>query len=325
MMKKSYTHFTLFDRQTIEIQLKRWTKYKEIAEILWKSKSSIWREIFKNSVIKKWTNKKVYLAKEAELKAYFRRYYSKKQSKKINMNQKLKLFIIYSLKRKDKIMSPKIIAKEWNKQQTDKKNNISHTLIYSWLETATGEKYKEYLLYKKWYKKNKAIKWTKIIWRISLDKRPKAANNRTEKWHYEWDLIVSKKWFRWALLTLIDRMTRMPIIIKLKNKDSKNIMKQIAKLKDKYWIKSVTFDNWMEFAKHYLLNDIWIETYFSDPYSPWQKGSIENLNRMVRRFFPKWTIFDNVSLYRIKKVCNMIANFPREILGYLSPYQAHFQ
>jgi len=52
-------------------------------------------------------------------------------------------------------------------------------------------------------------------------------------------------------------------------------------------MKSVTFDNGMEFAKHHELNKSGIETYFSDPYSPWQKGSIENLNRMVRRIFPK--------------------------------------
>ena len=324
-MKKNYKHFTLFDRQTIEIQLKRWAIYEEIAKILWKSKSSIWREISKNSVIKIWTNKKVYLAKEAHLKAFFRRYYSKKQSKKINMNQKLKLFIIYHLKRKDKIFSPKSICEAWNRKQTDKRKCISPTLIYCWLETNRWEKFKKFLLYKKWYKKNKKIKWSKIIWRIGLDKRPEWANNRTEKWHFEWDLIVSKKWFRWALLTLIDRMTRMSVIIKLKNKDSKNIMKQIAKIKEKYWIKSITFDNWMEFAKHYLLNEIWIETYFSDPYSPWQKGSIENFNRIVRRFFPKGTVFENISLYKIKRVCNIIANSPREILGYLSPYQAHFQ
>jgi len=323
-MKKSYTHFTLFDRQTIEIQLKRWAKYKEIAEILGKSKSSISREINKNSVKKRWSNKKIYLAQEAHIKAYFRRYYSKKQSKKINMNQKLRLFLIYYLRKKDFIWSPKVIAEMWNREQSEKKNHISHTSIYSWLNTSNWEKFKQYLLYKNWYKKNKSKKWVKILWRIWIDKRPEWANNRTEKWHFEADLIISKKGYKWALLTLVDRMTRIPIIIKLKNKSSKYIMKKIAKLKDKYWIKSVTFDNWMEFAKHYLLNDIWIETYFSDPYSPWQKGSIENLNKIIRRFFPKSTIFNNISLYKIKRVCNIIAHSPKEILDYLSPYQVHF-
>jgi len=324
-MKKNYNHINLIDRQTIEIQLKRWAKYNEIANILNKSKSSISREIDKNSVRKKHTNKRVYLAYEANLKAFFRRYYSKKESKKINMNSDLRLFLIHHLRKKDIIYSPKSIAKAWNNTQTDKKNYISHTLIYEWLNTNRWEKYKKLLLYKKWYKKIKKHKWSRILWRIWLDKRPNWANNRTEKWHFEWDLIVSKKWFIWALLTLIDRMTRISIIIKIKSKNSTNIMKQIAKLKEKYWIKSITFDNGMEFAKHYLLNEIWIETYFSDPYSPWQKGSIENLNRIIRRFFPKWTIFDNVSYFRIKKVCNIIANSPREILDYFSPYQVHFQ
>ena len=80
----------------------------------------------------------------------------------------------------------------------------------------------------------------------------------------------------------------------------------------------------MEFANHYKLNKAWISTYFSDPYSPWQKWSIENLNRMIRRFFPKGTIFDDVSEKEIKKVCDILTHTPREILGYLSPYQVHF-
>ncbi|MCP3660590.1 MAG: hypothetical protein GY830_09880 [Bacteroidetes bacterium] len=69
------------------------------------------------------------------MKAYLRRYYCKKQSMKINMNSKMKLFIICNLKRKDILPSPKIIAKLWNQTQNNKKNHITHTSIYSWLET----------------------------------------------------------------------------------------------------------------------------------------------------------------------------------------------
>jgi len=325
-MKNKYKHLTIFDRQTIEIQLKRWIKQIEIAKIIWKHKSSISREIKLNSVNKKGSNKKEYLAKEAHLKAYLRRYYCKTQSMKINMNSKLKLFIIYHLKRKDILPSPKIIAKLWNNTQSKKSNHISHTSIYSWLETWIWNKYKELLLYKyKWYKKVKAVKWSRIIWRIPLEKRPKWANERSEKWHFEADLIVSKKWSKWALLTLIDRKTRLPRIFKIKNKNSKNIMKLIAGIKEEVWIKSVTFDNWMEFAKHQLLNDIWIDTYFCEPYHSREKGSIENLNRIIRRFYPKWTIFNDISKKRIKSICKIIADTPREILGFISPNQAHFQ
>jgi hypothetical protein len=85
--------------------------------------------------MKRNSNKKMYLANEAHTKASFKRYYSKKESKKIDMNSKLRLFIIYHLKRKDKIYSPKSIAQAWNDTQEDKKNHISHTLIYQWLNT----------------------------------------------------------------------------------------------------------------------------------------------------------------------------------------------
>lgn len=325
-MRKNYTHLTKFDRQTIQIQLERWATQIEIANILHKHKSTVGREIDKNSVLKRWTNKRIYLASEADLKSYLRRYYCKTQSMKINLNSAMKLFIIYHLKQTDMMCSPKIIAQLWNKSQTDKRKYITHTSIYSWLETAMWNKYKKLLLFKyKWYSTKKKVKWSKIIWRIWLEHRPEWANNRTQQWHFEADLVVSKKGFRGSVLTLIDRKTKLPIIFKLKCKESAPIMRFIASVKEKYWIKTVTFDNGMEFAKHQLLNKVWIATYFSDPYSPWQKGSIENLNRIIRRFFPKWTIFDNISSQKIRSVCKIIANTPREILGFLSPNQVHFQ
>lgn len=324
-MTKDYKHITIFDRQTIQIQLKRGTKKIEIAKILNKHKTTIYREIKNNSILKKWSKKKQYLAEDAERKAYLKRYYSKRQSKKINFNQKLKLFIIYNLKRKDIIPSPKIIAYLWNQTQLDKKDNISHTSIYSWLDIGAWDKYKKLLLFKhKGYRKTKKIKWSRIIWRISLDERSEWANNRTEKGHYEADLIVSKKWFRWVLLTLIDRKTRLPRIFKLKSKSSEKIMQLIIKIKDEVLIKSITFDNWLEFAFHKLLNDVWIDTFFSKPYSPREKGAIENLNKVIRRFYPKGTIFDNISHQKIKSICCIIANTPREILWFKSPNQVHY-
>lgn len=321
-----YKQLGIFERQSIEIHLNRWCNYVEIWWILWRNTWTISREIERNSVKKKWTKKRVYLAIEAEFKAYQRRWWSKSQSMKINMNSEMKLFIIEQLSRTDMQMSPKTIAKAWNNKQIDKKKHITHTSIYSWLETGMGNKYKELLLYKyKWYRKKKIqTDKVKIKNRVWIEQRPEIINNRKEQWHLEADLIVSKKWFKWALLTLIDRKTRLPRVFKLKDKSSENIMKLIAQVKDEIWIKSVTFDNWMEFAKHYLLNDIWIDTYFCDAYASWQKWSIENLNRIIRRWFPKGTIFDDISKEKIKSICDILANTPREILDYLSPNQAHF-
>lgn len=321
-----YTQINDQERESIEIHLNRWESQKEIALVLCRSESTISREIERNSVIKEWKNERVYLAKEAKIKAYQRRWKYKTQSRKINLNTQMKLFIIEQLQRTDMQLSPKVIANMWNSQQVDKKKHITHTSIYSWFESWIWDKYKEYLLYKyKWYKKKKSnLEKVKIKDRISIEQRPEVINERKEKWHFEADLIVSKKWFKWALLTLIDRKTRLSRIYKLKDKSSENIMRIIAKIKEELWIISVTFDNWMEFAYHYKLRDFWIDTYFCNPYSSWEKWSIENLNRIIRRYFPKWTIFDEVSEKQIRSVCNIIANTPREILGFVSPNQAHF-
>lgn len=320
-----WKHITLQDRETIEIQIWRWANQSEIAKLLKRSESSISREIKNNSVKKKGSNKLEYLALEAHHKAYLRRRLAKTQSMKINMNIELKLFIISELQRMDIITSPKSIAFERNSKTKDKSKHITHESIYKWLEQPANDKYRKELLYKKWYKKVKAIKWSKIKWRIWLEERPDEANNRTEKGHFEADLIVSNKWNKSAILTLTDRYSRLPRIFKLPNKWSENIMNLIASIKDKVWIKTVTFDNWLEFAFHKLLNNIWINTYFSDPYSPWQKWSIENLNRIIRRYYPKWSNFDKITEQEIEKVCNIIANSPREILGFKTPNQVHFQ
>lgn len=323
---KKYAQLNYQDRQSIEILLKRWIKKYEIAWVLKKDSSTIWREIERNSVKKKWTKENVYLADEAEIKAYQRCWRSKIQSMKINMNSEMKNFIIEQIQRKDIIPSPKIIAELWNKKQKEKKDNISHTSIYKRLETGDGNKYKSFLAHKvTWYRKRKPqTDKVKIKGRVSIEQRPEYINNREEQWHFEGDLIVSKKWDKSALLTLVDRKTRLPRIFKLKDKCSKNIMDFIAWIKEEVWIKSITFDNWMEFAYHYLLNEIWINTYFCNPYSSWEKWSIENLNKIIRRFFSKWTIFDDIPEEKIKSICNVIANTPREILGFISPNQAHF-
>ena len=318
-----WKHLNLEDRKTIEIQLSRWSKQTEIAKVLKKWKSVISREIKNNSVKKKGSRKKEYLAYEADHKANERRRRAKTQSMKININTPLKLFIISELERKDKITSAKSIAFEWN-NRTDTDSTITHESIYKWLKQPAQDKYRKHLLYKEWYKKIKIQKWSRIIWRIPLDKRSKEANDRSENGHFEADLVVSKKWCKYAILTLIDRKSRLPRIHLLKDKSSANIMEIIKLEKEKFWIKSVTFDNWMEFAYHKMLQEVWIDTFFCEPYHSWEKWSIENLNRIIRRWYPKWTDFSDYNQEDIEKICKIIADSPREILDFKTPNEVHF-
>ncbi len=318
-----WKHLTLQDRQTIEIQLMRWSTQKEIATVLKRDPSVISREIKNHSVKKRWRWVLEYLALEADHKAYVKRWWAKTHSMKINMNTRLKLFIISELETIDKITSPKSIAFEWN-NKPDEDVTITHESIYKWLERPENDKYRKHLLYKKWYKKTPRVKWSKIIWRVWLDKRSDKANNRTENGHFEADLVVSGKWSKAAILTLVDRTSRLPRIHLLKDKSSETIMNIITLERKILWIKSVTFDNGMEFAYHHMLHKTWIDTFFCEPYHSREKWSIENLNRIIRRWFPKGTDFAQYTQEDIEKVCKIIADSPREILDFRSSNDVHF-
>jgi IS30 family transposase len=184
------------------------------------------------------------------------------------------------------------------------------------------------LYWNKWYKKKRSSgnsKKSVIPHRTGIEDRPLAIWNRSEQWHFEADLIVSKKWFKGVLLTLIDRKSRKGQIIKLPNKETVWVISAIKQYKDTLWIKSITFDNGREFSHHYKLRKYGIYTYFCDTYASWQKGSVENYNGIIRRWLPKWTIFDHVSHNEIRSINDNINNTPRKILGFKSPNQVHAQ
>lgn len=304
----------------ISILKRRGYKQVDISRELNISSDKISKELKRNSNINAETWEREYVWSKAQMKHYQRRRWAKPQSMKINSYTPLKLFLICELKKK---VSPKTIAHNWNTKQ-DNEITITHGSIYKWLETWDGNKYKKYLLHEyAGYKKKTSIEKVIISKRIGIEERCVLINERKEIGHYEADLIVSKKGYKWVLLTLIDRHSRKWLVVKLKDKTTKWVMKAIVRYRKKLWIKSITFDNGREFSHHYKLWKHEIKTYFCNPYSSWEKWSVENYNRIIRRWFPKWTVFDTISHHKIRSVMNLINNTPREILGYLSPNQVH--
>jgi IS30 family transposase len=92
-------------------------------------------------------------------------------------------------------------------------------------------------------------------------------------------------------------------------------LKVLLSLKPSLVLKSITFDNGLENTKHTQLG---VPTFFCNPYSSWEKGGVENANKMIRRYFPKGTDFVNVSVRAIRKAEDFINKKPRKILGYLT-------
>jgi len=161
----------------------------------------------------------------------------------------------------------------------------------------------------------------------SIDKRPAAADDRSEYGHWEMDLIVSCKGGRGALLTLTERKTRQEIIFRLPDKTQRAVKRALDGLERRYGkefkekFKTITSDNGSEFLDFKSLEKSCrgrgkrFRMYFAHPYSSWERGSNENANGIIRRFFPKGTDFYKISPAKIQAVEDWMNNYPRRILG----------
>lgn len=158
--------------------------------------------------------------------------------------------------------------------------------------------------------------------RISIDQRPKYINQRIEIGHMETDLIFCRGNQSENILTSVDRKSRFVVLAKNTCKDSMLVADAFIRAikREKIPIKSSTFDNGVEFAKHmWMRRFLNIETFFCDPYSPWQKGQIENTNGRLRRYIPKNANIRNFSEEHLRHIQNLMNDHPRRCLGYRTP------
>jgi len=158
--------------------------------------------------------------------------------------------------------------------------------------------------------------------RISIEQRPEHINQRLEIGHMETDLVFCNGSQSENILTSVDRKTRYVILDKNTNKKAlfiANSFMRAAKRND-VPIKSSTFDNGLEFARHtWLCMALKIQTFFCKPHSPWQKGQIENTNGRLRYFIPKQANMRTFSEQRIQEIQDLMNNQPRRCLGYRTP------
>ena len=145
------------------------------------------------------------------------------------------------------------------------------------------------------------------------------------------DTVVGRRKSKKTLLVLTERKTRKEIIMRMPDKTAASTVKALDKLERKigkekfsHVFKSITVDNGCEFADSNGMERSSLDgrqrtkIYFCHPYSAYERGSNENQNLLIRRFFPKGTSFDRTPLSYIQRVEDWINNYPREILGYKS-------
>lgn len=163
----------------------------------------------------------------------------------------------------------------------------------------------------------------------SIEQRPESIGKRLERGHWEMDLVVSCQESTAALLTLTERVTREEIIIKVPNRQARTIRRAINRLerstpnfREKF--KTITTDNGSEFMEYdKLVRSVYggkrFEVYYCHSYAAWEKGTNENHNRMIRRFFPKGTDFAKITNEQVAAVQNWMNGYPRKSLGWKSP------
>lgn len=163
----------------------------------------------------------------------------------------------------------------------------------------------------------------------SIDKRPISVNDREEFGHWEMDSVLgSRKHSKNTLVVLSERKTRQEIIFKVKNHSADEVV-GVLNILEKKWgslfpkvFKSITVDNGSEFTlvnemeKSILFEGKRTDMYYCHPYSSWERGTNENINKMIRRKIPKGTNFDNKTDEEIQSIEDWINNYPRSIFGY---------
>lgn len=319
-------NFNLSDDQMSQVSIEeREVIMKRLAQ--WKSKRSIARELGRspNTVceeIKRNTWRWEYSAQKAEHKAYVRRLYAKKNLKKIRCNDEMENYIREKVKDD---WSPELVAWKRNKEHRDK---ISTPTVYKYVYSRFGYDLLEHLYSRRNWRRRRKVNPNKswgIKYRKFIDVRPENISKLLEFGHREADLIVGPQWSKPVLLVLIEKTTRWKIAKKLPDKRAETVEKILESRVEILGIKSITFDNWLEFANHYKL---WIHTYFSHPYHSREKAQVERWNRDYRRFFPKWTDRKKISQKEIDKITDKLNNMPMKVLKFKTPnevFKSHYK
>lgn len=279
-----------------------------------RSVSSISDEIRINSVQGK------YQSKKADCKARTRRKQSKYQGKKIVSNSKLRDKVEGMLYDDN---SPSNIAGRIVNHEKHLPS-ISKDSIYRYIESIYGRRIEYYRQTKRTHRRRRRVKTKKLEERIFIDQRPKTIDLRQEIGDAEADFIVSGRNGQGIILVVADRKTRKAFLEKIVEVSIDNVHCLFVKIKERFKeIKTITTDNDLLFKKHLELEKILkVKIYFCHPYHSWEKGTIENINKYIRKDIPKGSNISRYSRRFIQEIEDKLNRRPMKCLDYLTPTEA---
>ena len=327
-MGKIYNQLTQEFRDRIAALSGAGHSQRQIATVLGIAHTTVGREVRRNSygsdARTEKEKHKTYNPTVAQHKTYVRRKYAKYQGKKIHENSRLESFIVTNVQRD---WNPDEMSGYLKQHRSRLGFYASKTAIYKWFDSVHGQPYQHYL--PKHRNKPKKRKKTRVAQamipeRAGIELRPTAALDRAEPGHCEFDSVVSSKrsGSTFALAVVQERSTRLVRAKLVPNLRPGYYATTITELTSDLKIRTLTTDNGIENRHHNLITKkTGAPVFFTDPYSSWQKGGVENANRMLRKYFPKGTDFSRVKQTDVVNALRRINNKPRKILGYKSSLQ----
>ena len=307
-----YKQLPLEQRYQIQTLLQQNLKQYEIADFVKVSKSTISREIRRHCSLSN-----DYVGIEAHKSCSYR---CKREPYKMKGN--LKEQVLTHLKAR---FSPEQISGVLALEAGQKL--VSHECIYQYIYS---DKHTDNLIsflrvrHKKKYNKRGSVSKRGLIPnRVGIENRPAIVETNTEIGHWEADTVIGAN-HQGVLLTLVERVTKYTIVAKLPSKNAESLSNMLISRakKCRIPIKSITFDNGKEFAKHQKISAaLKANVYFARPYRSWERGLNENTNGLIRQYIPKACPISIVKKSDVSWIENQLNNRPRKTLGYLSPIQ----
>lgn len=319
-----YRRLSWQDRDRINLELTLGKSLRNIAASMSRSVSTISREI--RRLGHKYQNYQPLLSQShATRKARSRRY----GQRKILLHLELQKIVFEKL---SLCWSPEQIENFLKLNYEDPKMRICketiYNYIYVYLRRNMRSEFIKYMRQGRKVRRSKGsrAKKTQVLGEFDLiDERPEEAKDRKIPGHWEGDLIIGGAKEQTALGTLVERTTRFAILVPLQNKSADEVRSQFGKAINKlpsHLKRSLTYDQGSEMAQHKkLTEETKMKVYFAHPRSPWERGTNENTNGLIRQFFPKGTNFRNISPQDIQKAQDLLNGRPRKTLGWMTPAQ----
>ena len=327
-MKREFKHLSKTQRNQLEMLLKANVSKREIAKYLGVNLSTVYREIKRGAYLHRntdWTETVRYSADKADIK--YRNMLREKGSQ-IKLGKDYEYAEYIERKIIEEKQSPKAVLGYIKAHSIEFQTTISVNTLYSYIRKGFFSRLEmKHLPRGKQKKKKEHVRVNKKAPKgTSIEQRPLTILERTSFGHWEMDCVCGPT--KRSLLVLSERLTRKEIIMQIATQSAQEVVKALNKIERKFGrkfksiFKTITVDNGTEFSdcqgieKSIYGKGNRTKVYYCHPYSSWERGTNERINREIRRLIPKGTNLATITEAQIRYVEEWVNNYPREIFDF---------